>query len=450
MNPDETFIDDVWILRSKQNPIYDLDMNISPSGRSPHPSDITVDQSILTDLPNGFVKLQTRAIVPLTHLKEIKQYMFLNSYRPYHCYYKNINDEKLLPRLIDIARAIIYTQHNLKLERYYINSNNKTVSFSYEDGEDVYLNMDSLFLDDFLPYRLVLDYDVKYIEEVFNDYPVLKSQITWIRDVPIVSVSFEPLDILNEVTIIVNGYRENNYVVLNPAVERIAKLFNLESSPSNEDDNVNNTISDSLNPHHMRTHMIHQLLHMDQHDVNKLLYDAIPRVNTRRGYGGDLLMIRYYASVVYEEVFNESNMFDDILVLSDGSLRVPVSDEVELQTFEEALAIMLEEHEEHEENIIYSISDQLDVLIAIKLLHKHGYIGLIGDAWYLIDTQPIPKYTMKQIVTKTKSIQKWYKKHCKNLIGNEPLSKLARMEILGTICFEKDSYNTSMFNIDIQ
>jgi len=402
INNNETFIEKEWVVKYDKNPIvkYLQDDNYR------------IVKKEENRLYNGFYKIKMRIIGNKETLKKIEDIMFKHAFLPYVMYYKNISDMKILNRCLDIGRSVIFNKHNIDLSRPNIDTSKKVISFYYDNGEKVYIDTDSLLLDNYVNYKLIFDYNIKPISSI---YKTVEKKITLIDQiVPVVNHDFEPEEIIDDMNVILNGYRENNVFEFDIDTNLIQKIDN----------------------------NLYQSDIMTKEDIEEFyITDTIPRLNTKSSFGSDLLLIRLNASIVYQKLFDKDSSFDYILILSDGSLKVPVIDFTELEKFEEELTRLMTYNKN-----VYSVTDDLSTLIAIRVLSRYGYIGMIANKYYLVSDQIIPIYDKQKISKITKKIQKYYKKHCSNIEGNESLEELAKMEIMNKICYRSENFNTNILN----
>lgn len=331
-------------------------------------------------------------------------------------YYDSITDPIVLNKTIDIGRAVIYKKTGIVLDKMNVDTNKKVIYFYDSNGEYIQLNHDSINLDTYKGYKLIVNYDLNnndnLIDYIFSLYPIVKEKIVYIDNIPLVSFDFQPDQILEDINSVLLGLVENNIFHIKYC-KNIAKQFDIETV---YDDTY---ISDRFT----------------RYNMERALIDNIPRYNTQKSFGTDLLKIRYFASKIWSKFNKESQILDLILILSDGSLKVPLSNIADLELFESKLEKAVSEQKKIN---IYSISMSLELLIPIRELVGHGYIGQIGDKFYLVSNKPIDFHTVKSIEAESNKIKNWYKKHCTNLIGDETLEELVKMQVMGRLCIKEE------------
>lgn len=291
-------------------------------------------------------------------------------------FYSLISDPIVLNTTIDIGRAIIYKKLGVDLQNMEVDVDNAIIKFYDDNGEVIQLVHDSINLDNYTGYRLIFDYNVEPCNRILDMYPNIKTK-SWVltkengetENIPVVHLDFQPIQIIDEINMTLWSYRQNNIFCIEHC-ENIADKLQVESVQKG----------------------IYKSDRFTIYDFVRSLIDEIPQYTTKLSFGNDLLKICYVANKIWAD-----NGYNDIIhVLSDGSVRIPLSNINELDNFELEMSKMMKNKID-----LYSISLTMEMLEAIQSLTDKGYIGGIGNKKYLIDIKPIKYFSGQEIEKET-------------------------------------------------
>lgn len=307
---DEHFVDRDWVLKydtPERRNIYDHLM-----GDNNKRFDIVEEYRIVRPsrgnrtLGHGWYKINVKIIGHPMAIVKIDKIMENVAFQPYTFYYNKL-DITDLNNTLEIAKSIVKNKYEYVIDRIEINNDKKLVYMYHQNGEYVYIDADSINLDNYINYKPVFDFEISdnklrnYVLGKFN----IKTEL--IDNIVVVDKNFQPENIIDEMNLLLRSLLEDNIFYVENG-DYIANSFDIEIIDKN----------------------VYKSDWMTRCIMLQMMRDEIPLV-TLGSYGDNYNEIEEKVRELYQKLFERD--LTKLYILSDGAIKLPFNNIEEVTRF---------------------------------------------------------------------------------------------------------------------